>query len=300
MLERRLAALTEHLPAALDGRPASVHQARVASRRLREALPVVGSPAPARVLRKAVRRVRRVTRALGPVRELDVALGLLDEVAASRPELVVPLRLVRRVVIDERRRRRAAMLDAIDGTVDATIEAVAKVVGHLRTGSDDGPWRTFLAGRIAGRSETLRASVEDVGLLFDPIRLHLVRIAAKKLRYALEIANEARLAATTRQITALKRTQERLGRLHDYQVLLVFARAAEIDGVPRFRKSLSPVRDLIERECHREHGRYLRRRQALLAVCDAAGARAQSYLHARHRPGRVVRIVRPASSEGTR
>ena len=56
----------------------SLHQARVASRRIREALPVLfGGRRPGR-LRKIRRIMRRITRSLGPIRELDVSLKRLQ------------------------------------------------------------------------------------------------------------------------------------------------------------------------------------------------------------------------------
>ena len=57
------------MPGAVGGDAEALHQARVASRRIREALPLEIRPP-----RKLMRQVRRITRALGPVRELDVAL----------------------------------------------------------------------------------------------------------------------------------------------------------------------------------------------------------------------------------
>ena len=62
-----------------SGDVTSVHRARVASRRLREVLPVLAEAAGSDALDRGGKQVRRITRALGPVRELDVALGHLAE-----------------------------------------------------------------------------------------------------------------------------------------------------------------------------------------------------------------------------
>src|SRR5262245_20241520 len=70
LLAPRTAALAAAVTPALAGDTGGVHQARVASRRLREVIPVVGGPLA--LVARAKREVRGVTRALGPVRELDV------------------------------------------------------------------------------------------------------------------------------------------------------------------------------------------------------------------------------------
>src|SRR5688572_29564842 len=80
LIRQRLMALSRSLPGARKGDALRLHQARVATRRLREALPMVASGSKGR---KLVRDIRRLTRALGPVRELDVALQTLDELGAE-------------------------------------------------------------------------------------------------------------------------------------------------------------------------------------------------------------------------
>src|SRR5688572_25251175 len=67
-------ALFRELRLAREGHHHAIHQARVASRRLREALPVLPSTARGRRCDNIIRDVRRIGRALGSVRELDVAL----------------------------------------------------------------------------------------------------------------------------------------------------------------------------------------------------------------------------------
>ncbi len=74
LLARRAAALKRHLPHAVEGDDHGVHQARVASRRLREAVPVLTTGVKGTKARKARGKIRRLTTALGTVRELDVTI----------------------------------------------------------------------------------------------------------------------------------------------------------------------------------------------------------------------------------
>jgi CHAD domain-containing protein len=109
LLRQRLVSLLRAMPAAQGGDELSVHQARVASRRLREALPVLGTTADDLALDRAARRVRRITRALGPVRELDVTLLLLAELERKGAAPKRAIARVRAAVTEERQvRRRAA------------------------------------------------------------------------------------------------------------------------------------------------------------------------------------------------
>src|SRR6476619_6475846 len=60
-----------------DGDDEVLHRTRVSSRRLREWLPLLGlEPGSSR---KLSRRLRRVTRRLGVLRELDVSVRLVEE-----------------------------------------------------------------------------------------------------------------------------------------------------------------------------------------------------------------------------
>src|SRR5215207_4242627 len=81
----RVEALAEHLDGALEGHERGIHQARVATRRLREIVPVVVETRKG-LGAKLRRRLKRLTRALGPVRELDVACTLITDRAAGKPE----------------------------------------------------------------------------------------------------------------------------------------------------------------------------------------------------------------------
>src|SRR3954464_1479154 len=117
LFERRTVALRRQLAAAVAGKDTGVHQARVASRRLREAIPVLTDGLQHTKAGKAQRKIRRLTQALGTVRELDVTLHLIDELSERPAVPRAALAEVRAHVIEEREERRAVMLDRLR-TVD--------------------------------------------------------------------------------------------------------------------------------------------------------------------------------------
>jgi len=266
LLARQIEALETQVSEAVQGSVKGIHQARVASRRLREVLPIVGPPAGKRPLRKAERRVRDLTRLLGPVRELDVSLELLAELKVP-PAAGPALPALRALVAAERQHRRKRLASTLDDkAARATVRAVRAVIERIGT-APDSSWQERAIERARTRAVTFITAMYAVGALFDSARLHAVRIAAKKLRYSLELIEEAGVLNVGDALDVLKRTQEQLGRLHDLQVLLVFARAPELAAGPR-RNELASLRDQLDRECHIEHGRYLRRRKRLLSVAD--------------------------------
>ena len=82
LLRRRLERFTRSLPGLVPGDDVrALHAARVASRRLRELLPVLQLDN--EVTHKLSRRLRKVTKRLGTVRELDVLTILIDELHES-------------------------------------------------------------------------------------------------------------------------------------------------------------------------------------------------------------------------
>ena len=279
LIRQRLGALTRALPGARAGDIGAVHKARVATRRLREVLPLV---ARASVARKAERVARRLTRTLGPVRELDVALLTLDEFADGRDVPRAGVLSLQQAVRHERARMHADMVRSIDGSHLGKLSQ--KLVAAARKRDEDGlrprsvdPKQLAAArGRVARRAERLRASIDNAAAIYLPDRLHEVRIAVKKLRYAMEIVRELIGSRATARITVLTRAQDLLGRIHDLEVLIARTRAIQgSTNAPTLR--ISADMDLLvrrlENDCRRLHGRYIAMRPSLLKICDhAAGA----------------------------
>ncbi len=260
LLHRTAAALRKHLPSAISGDDVGVHQARVASRRLREAVPILATGLKRSKVRKARSKIRRLTRALGTVRELDVTLRLLDDLAMAADVPRPAVEAVRARVLGEREARRSVMLERLDRVkMDKLHRRLDSVEARLRSDVGDA-WREALGARLLKRAARLTTAIASAGQLYAPDRLHAVRIATKKLRYALEIASGVGARSATPLVRALKRSQDLLGRLHDLQVLLVHVaavHAAPEPGTGVSGRGLDSLARHIEDDCRHLHGRYV-------------------------------------------
>ena len=263
--------MLDAMPAAQAGDTRSLHQARVATRRLREALPVLRASLNDAALIRVQRQVRKMTRALGPVRELDVSLAHLEEMAAR--DLVSPRALgrVRQALARERLARRRDMLSAI---TPGKLERLRHRLGQVSSGPEAPQTVATLdeaRRQVVKRARRLAAAVERAGGLYLADRLHVARVAAKKLRYALEIERELTRSRATARVTQLKRAQDVLGRMHDFEILIDWTRRVQADHAGSDRKltlELDTLVRTLEAECRKDHAIYMRRRPSLLKLCE--------------------------------
>jgi CHAD domain-containing protein len=272
LLRQRLVSLLKAMPAAQAGDQSSVHAARVASRRLREALPVLGASADERTLDRAEKRVRRLTRALGPVRELDVTLLLLAELEAKGATAPRAIERVREKVNTERLARRSEMLEEITPTrLDQLCKRLVKVAAPDSPAEPPADALVEAAQQAGKRARKLRSAIEHAGSIYLADRLHRVRIAAKKLRYALEIQRELAHSRATARLTRLKAQQELLGRMHDLEILIDRTRAVQ-EALPAGDRTgmaeLAALVRALEDECREGHACYLQARPAMLKLCE--------------------------------
>jgi CHAD domain-containing protein len=283
LLRSRFTAFSRHLDAARAGDPEAVHQARVATRRLRAALPLVTSGSRRRSLE---RRVRRLTRVLGPLRELDVALAMLSDLHREGGVSDGAFAVLRDSLASERRTVLAHVLKRID--VNTVEKLRRRAVAAARDaeeprGRGAAKYASAARSRAGRRADRLRAVVERASGMYLPDRLHDIRIATKKLRYTLEMSRP-RAGARTRsprtlagQIALLKRVQELLGRIHDLEVLIARTRAVQsAPAAPDLRVSgdLDALVRRFETECRVLHGHYVALRQELLDLCARVAASA--------------------------
>jgi CHAD domain-containing protein len=279
----RLDAFTRELPDIERGSVEALHRTRVASRRLRELLPLVELDRD--TSRKLNRRLRKVTKQLGAVRELDVLMLLIAELERSSRYPPGALKNVGAAIASARdaaRERLAAKLPTAKlERLASRLERVAVPVDADATFRRRGAsrparsWLWALEARLARRAACVRSTIEDAGALYVPERLHDVRIALKKLRYAAELVREAGHRRVTADVAVLKGAQDLLGRLHDLEVLLAWERGVQASSSPpdlTAWRELGSLVHAIEDDCRHLHARYMRDRAALVAIADRMGA----------------------------
>jgi|CXWL01.1.fsa_nt_gi CHAD domain-containing protein len=212
--------------------PEDLHQMRVSTRRMRATLDVCAPALDAAAVRPFAKDLRRLARRLGAVRDLDVfgehnATYLASLPAAEAPELE-PL-------LAAWRERRAAARDRLLGLMEGDRyrrleHALAAYVEDDAAG-EPAPFgkaheprprllRHLVPAFIYGRLAAVRAyepwlppvtTIEATPL----DRYHALRIATKRLRYALEVFADVLGPAAGEALAALKRLQEHLGELQD-------------------------------------------------------------------------------------
>jgi len=270
--------------------PEAVHQMRVQTRRLRAAASLFAG-----VLRAPRRarpsRLRWLARALSRVRDLDVIVALLedrhlpkldDQEAARLENLLAALK--------ERRWRAQRKLTArLEGKRYATLKAALRdwarqprFAGRGREDAMAVRYLTDVIHRDADRVSARRGMTERVPTATD---LHRLRIAVKRLRYALDFHAETCGVAFDAERRLTRQLQDCLGEIHDHDLLLGwFEEAGRTDAPAHGRVAGPPVeaelfagawRSLPERLAADRAAllrRFLRLRRAWRAHTEPAGS----------------------------
>ena len=296
LLRKRLDLFTKMLPAVEQGDVRALHRARVATRRLRELVPLLNLDEA--TARRLTRRLRKATERLGGVRELDVMAMVVADLDPSSARDKSGLERVAADVAERRDAARQSFSDGktiedlrrLSGKLKSVLEKLEQEGAHQRRDYDTvqaRSWRWAVDARVARRAEQLDRAIHEAGTVYVTERLHDVRIALKKLRYALELDADIRGMSGTPELKTLRRSQELLGRLHDLQMLIAEARRVR-DGGPghapsaaRDADALTGLIESLEIECRHLHARYVRERASLTSLCD----RVTSHKTARAREG---------------
>lgn len=259
-LREERAALRRTLPAALDQRDAeALHQMRIALRRTRALLANFRAVLPPRTGARFARDFGWFQSVTGRARDLDVlrlqvaargeaASALLASIDAARDEAHAQLAALAR---GRRAQRFFDRWDALLARAPERLSPAARL-----------PLGPLVAERLRRRARKLRRTLRALPADAAPRALHDVRIAAKKLRYALEPFQElCRRKPLERLLRALRSVQEELGARNDAAVQAELLRdlAGPEDGSAEAERCRAACEALARRGLEPRLARRLRR-----------------------------------------
>jgi CHAD domain-containing protein len=288
LFRREIQTIRTNQAGVFDGERGSIHIARIATRRLRELLPLTYQWQRRQHAEELGTMVKRMGRSLGRVRDADVRIDLLRYLEARTPAAASSLVLARH---RDERERLTAMRKLVKRfeRLGVDRELARLCGGPWRTTSAwaarSGAWRELLRRRIEKRSHAAADAVTDATGVYFPKRAHAARIALKKLRYAVEIAVDTSMVGDAELPRTLKKSQDVLGDLHDRQALIDELRQADESELQIDANHIQLVEQFLIAEINDLHVRFLRRRAEIHEVCNTIGASV-----------RRSRLMRPAAA----
>jgi CHAD domain-containing protein len=215
-LEMRLEATHETLAAAreLSSDAEPIHEMRVASRRAAAALQVFSERLPGKSARHARKSLRRLRRGVAAAREADVFFAALECWAPDRAKVEKPgLQYLFGHVTAQRRAAQDEVCAAIDRCKSEWAFRVERCPKKVRRGG--GPLRQFAPPICAALVMDLDCSIA-AGDFENAEKLHAMRIAGKRFRYAFELLAPALAPAAHETLyPTLVELQSLLGAAHD-------------------------------------------------------------------------------------
>jgi CHAD domain-containing protein len=209
----------------LSDDPDTIHDLRVWSRRLQQSLRIILAEAKSPASRKVVRTLRRVRRALGSCRNLDVNIDLARQ--RSREAQSPILREGWETLETYLKKNRESLLASARKEVAkhdlvTFIERARKAVARADLDADPTPrLETAMARSMSEWDEAYRLAEESRSIA----NLHAWRIATKRLRYRAELLVNSGSVVSPPLVEDLKDIQAALGDWHDRCVFLESAAA---------------------------------------------------------------------------
>jgi len=259
----------------------SVHQARVASRRLRAAMRMFDDCFPGKKARRWRKEVRRLTGGLGPARDVDVQAQFVKRSLSELTDGALRAG-VRRLLLrlqQARHRLQPRVVRAVQrargsGAVEEMIEVAKATETRLAEEgvSVHSPFVFLRAERLILRRLEGVLTLQDC--LADPAdaaRHHEMRIATKRLRYTMEICRPVYDERLREFLAAAKQIQTYLGDIHDCDVwteALPAFRKAERLRTAEYYGSARPFKRLAAGIEHLIEDRRRRREEAFAELTD--------------------------------
>jgi CHAD domain-containing protein len=220
--------------ALVNDHPETIHDARVWSRRLQEVFRVLFPQPRIGKSRKLIRTLRKLRRALGECRNVDVTLALINNkhspASASNSNQQQSWYLIVDYLREKRARQIARARDEL-ARHDIT-QFVLRTQSLLQPDElaqePEELLKQSVEAALADWNNALRAAQENP----QANQIHALRIAGKRLRYRAELLADLGDATAKPRVKSLKLLQDELGNWHDRYILLQLI--AEFIGRPDF------------------------------------------------------------------
>lgn len=201
-------------PDGVDG----VHDMRVASRRFRSALRDFSPLFEKKPLKSLKKGIKVVANALGDVRDQDVAIEALQALREKAPNEVIKAGIS---FLTETRgtARSGAHARLLKLVTPEAMSAIQNKLGKALS-SEGGPenssaFRVFGADAMERAHNRFLERGEKIYDPFDDNALHKLRLAAKRLRYALELFDDCWAGELKPFAKYMSKLQSGLGQVHD-------------------------------------------------------------------------------------
>lgn len=258
----------------------AVEPAWLATRRLREILPVLQLDSGA--VRKASARLRKLSRRLAEARDLDGVLQVVDAMMASERRARSAFARVQADVQKAAGQYRAQLTKKksvhearrVADKLDELLQDASLTIDQPSHSRD---LRWAVGARVARRAATLKDAIGTAGSVYLAERLQSVRVALTKFRFAMELSTRLGAGASAADTRALIRIHALLGRLYYTQALIDRVREVQSKlATPDLRvwRELDGVVVALESRSRALHARYVRERDAVVALCDRVAAKA--------------------------
>jgi CHAD domain-containing protein len=247
--------IQEHLEGACTGQQVEdIHQVRVCGRRLRAALRLFEDCFDPKPFGRWQRQVKRVLKRLGQARDRDVQIDFLNQIlkqiSKSDKKIRPGIQRIRLRWKQHRKRLQPKVAKTVSRLRDSGIlEEIQKETRRIlrsirnRKPSVSSPAVVERAGgQIHQRLEDLLGRQECLDNPADKVGHHAMRIAAKRLRYTMEICGPAFEDRLKPCIKTLKQLQTMLGDLHDCDVWIEQITEFKRERVRRSRETCGSSR----------------------------------------------------------
>jgi len=198
-----------------------IHDLRVAIRRSGEVIRIMQQAGfmGRQKAQRIMRVFRKVRRFAGDIRDLDVERDYLrkSKHPHMRPKTVYQILQT----VADRRHKLATnlhmMLSQAHGV--KTFTPLMRTLENVRFEADESILKKELFRRIQKNAKRLTIACDVALEKQTPLLIHQARIAGKRLRYAFELAHDARFMDCQKHITELKKFQKTAGNLHDVEFI---------------------------------------------------------------------------------